>query len=376
MPIKGLSDQVRLPRLGKIRLGIKVEGGKNPYPQPVNYFVCPDSVKSVFGDKPKELRILFPTEDPTKWASQFYRGYSKSRGLICKGDGERATALIDEDTGALADKDSRNTTLKEIECDPEHCPEYGKRCRRVMNLQFLLPDIPGLGVWQLDTSSYWSIININSGIKLVTALCGRISMIPLILRLVPQEAHPNGFKKTVYVLSLDIPGKLTDMLKYTQTPPGKAILPTPDAEAPEDLFPSTVLPEEENSGASLPLCHSERSEEPQDATPAQAPATQTDNHAGPQPDEPRLKSLGDLFTACHKHYRLSSAQVIKELGLSCKEEIADPNDAWQQIKALSHSNPEPFGSCHSEGAKRPKNLSSPSTGGEASPERSEGTRWG
>jgi len=370
MPIKGLSDQVRLPRLGKIRLGIKVEGVKNPYPQPVNYFVCPDSVKSVFGDRPRELRILFPTEDPSKWASQFYRCYSKSRGLICKGDGERATALIDEDTGALADKDSIHTILKEVECDSEHCPEYGKSCRRVMNLQFLLPDVPGLGVWQLDTSSYWSIINMNSGIKLIAPLCGRISMIPLILKLVPQEAHPNGFKKTVYVLSLDIPGKLTDMLKYARMPPGKAILPAPDTEPPEDLFPAPVLEEEEAPDVAEHDRHEEAS-----AT-AQASPTETANHAEPQVNEPRLKSLGDLFTACHKHYGLSSSQVIKDLGLSCKEEIADPNDAWQQIKALSHSNPEPFGSYHSEGAKRPKNLSSPSPGGEASPERSEGTKWG
>lgn len=262
MPIKGLSDQVRLPRLGKIRLGIKVEGVKNPYPQPVNYFVCPDSVKSVFGDRPRELRILFPTEDPSKWASQFYRCYSKSRGLICKGDGERATALIDQDTGALAHRNSIHTILKEVECNPEHCPEYGRSCRRVMNLQFLLPDVPGLGVWQLDTSSYWSIININSGINLVTALCGHISMIPLILRLVPQEAHPNGFKKTVYVLSLDIPGKLTDMLKYTQAPPGKAILPAPDAEPPEDLFPTAALEKEETSEAPQTKQHQKHSLSP------------------------------------------------------------------------------------------------------------------
>jgi len=262
MPIKGLSDQVRLPRLGKIRLGIKVEGVKNPYPRPVNYFVCPDSVKSVFGDRPRELRILFPTEDPSKWASQFYRCYSKSRGLICKGDGDRATALIDEDTGALAHRNSIQTILKEVECDPEHCPEYGRSCRRVMNLQFLLPDVPGLGVWQLDTSSYWSIININSGINLVTALCGHISMIPLILRLVPQEAHPNGFKKTVYVLSLDIPGKLTDMLKYTRTPPGKVILPAPDAEPPEDLFPTAALEKEETSEAPQTKQHQKHSFSP------------------------------------------------------------------------------------------------------------------
>ena len=53
-PIKGISEIVRLPRLGKIRLGIKEEGADGKlYPTPTDYFVCPDEVKKVFGEKPK-----------------------------------------------------------------------------------------------------------------------------------------------------------------------------------------------------------------------------------------------------------------------------------------------------------------------------------
>ncbi|MEA3443021.1 MAG: hypothetical protein U9R04_06125 [Chloroflexota bacterium] len=247
MPIKGLTEEVRLPRLGKIRLGVMVEGRWNPYPQPVDYFVCPDAVKEVYGDKPRELHILFPTEDPSRWASQFYRCYSRTRGLVCQGDGERATALMDEEDGTLATRDSRHTVLQEVECDPQRCPEYGRRCRRVMNLQFLLPDVPGLGIWQLDTSSYWSMNNINAGVKLLTSLCGRISMIPLTLKLVPQEVHPGGLRKIVHVLSLDIPGTMTEMPRYAQAAPGQAILPAPDVEPPEDLFPPEILADEEGS---------------------------------------------------------------------------------------------------------------------------------
>jgi len=133
MPIKGLSDQVRLARLDKIRLGIKVAGGKNAYPRPVDHFVCPEPVKKVYGEQPRELRILFPNEDDSKWASQFYRCYSQAKGLICKGDGERATALIDEQTGYLATRSSTKTSFREINCNPGACARYGKRCRRVMS---------------------------------------------------------------------------------------------------------------------------------------------------------------------------------------------------------------------------------------------------
>lgn len=74
MPIKGTTDVRRLPRLGKIRLGLKVEGAtKSPYPQPTDYFVCPAEVAAVYGQKPMKLDILFPVEDDEIFAQQWYR---------------------------------------------------------------------------------------------------------------------------------------------------------------------------------------------------------------------------------------------------------------------------------------------------------------
>jgi len=239
MAIKGLSDQVRLPRLGKIRLGVRVEDGRNTYPKPVDYFVCPEPVRKVYGDRPKELRILFPIEDESKWAAQFYQCYSRSRELVCKGDGERASAMVDEQTGSLATRSSRKATLKEIDCYPQTCHYYGEQCHRVMNLQFLLPDVPGLGVWQLDTSSYWSMIHINNGIKIVRQACGRVSMIPLRLKLVAREVRPNGSKKAVYVLTLDTPLTLVEMLGLFMNP--SPFIPLPLARGEGNFFKGARL---------------------------------------------------------------------------------------------------------------------------------------
>jgi hypothetical protein len=222
MAIKGLSDQVRLPRLGKIRLGVREKGRGISYPRAVDYFVCPEPVRKVYGNRPKELRILFPIEDESRWAAQFYQCYSRGMGLVCKGDGQRARALLDEQTGCLATRSSRKTTLKEIDCHPQTCPHYGERCRRVMNLQFLLPDVPGLGVWQLDTSSYWSMVNINNGLKIVRQACGRVSMIPLRLKLVAQQVWPNGSKKAAYVLALGTPLTLMQMRRYARGTAGSS----------------------------------------------------------------------------------------------------------------------------------------------------------
>jgi hypothetical protein len=252
-PIKGISEIVRLPRLGKIRLGVKksTDSGVS-YPTPTDYFVCPGEVKKVFGEKPKELRIMFPTEDSEQWASQYLRCYSSTRGLICRGDGKTAVARVDVKTGEIAARDAVATELREIVCSPDSCA-YQQRgqCRRVMNLQFLIPDCPGFGVYQLDTTSYHSMLNVNSGLALIKSICQRVSMIPLSLKLVAKEVQPDGRKKKVYVLSLTCPYSLSEIQRYAQIPPAKAlILPPPDSEAPDDLFSDEILKEGETRQSS------------------------------------------------------------------------------------------------------------------------------
>lgn len=255
MPIKGLSEIVRLPRLGKVRLGIRQEGDRGPYPAATDHFVCPEAVQKVFGEKPKELRVMFPTEDESQWAAQYLKCYSASRGLICRGDGEMAIARVDAATGEIATKDAAHTELRpiglrEVPCDPEGCPRYRKaQCRRVMCLQFLLPDCPGFGVYQLTTSSFFSIVNVNSAIKAIRGICGRISMLPLFLKLVDRAVQPEGRQKTVRVLQLTAPYTPAEMQKYAQTPPSRVLLPPPaDTEAPDDLFPQEVLEDAEGVG--------------------------------------------------------------------------------------------------------------------------------
>jgi len=237
-PIKGMSEIVRLPRQGKIRLGIKEEGEGFSYPSPTDYFVCPDEVKKVFGEKPKELRIMFPTEDSEQWASQYLRCYSENGNLLCRGDGETALAKVQTLIREAGSAGETTSKLLEMPCNPDRCPCHRQGyCRRVMNLQFLLPNCPGFGVYQLDTSSYHSMKNINSAIAFLRGICQRVSMIPLSLTLVEQVVQPEGYDKIAYVLNLSCPLSLTEIQKYAQVPPGQALLPPPDSELPDDLFP-------------------------------------------------------------------------------------------------------------------------------------------
>lgn len=247
MPIKGVSEIRRLSRLGKIRLGIKKESPRTgtPYPEATDYFVVPEEVAQVYGEKPTELKIVFPTEDaPQQWLKR----YSLTRGLVCRGDGEKAMAQVDIDTGEIASRESTHTILKEIICEEKNCSAYkAKRCRPIMTLQFLLPDVPGaLGVYQIDTSSFNSIVNVNSSLELIKA-CGRVSMIPLLLKLVPQQVQPEGKKKTVHVLQLVSPYTFTELLKLIDRSPKDIFLLPVAEEPPDDLFPPEVIDEEDGN---------------------------------------------------------------------------------------------------------------------------------
>ena len=209
MPIKDLSDTVRLPRLGKIHLGYKHP--EKGYPVKTDYFVFPKEhsdykkLVEVFGEKPKELRILIPVEDEELWATQYYKAYSLTRGLVCKGDGEVAMRMVDVKTGGMPDKETGTIQMKEMTCAGKECPEYkAKKCGETMNLRFVLPEVPGIGIWQIDTGSINSILNINSCANLIKKAFGRISLIPLKLTLEPIEVNnpETGKKQTVFVMHL------------------------------------------------------------------------------------------------------------------------------------------------------------------------------
>ncbi len=256
MPIKGLTESRRLPRLGKIHLGIKkTNSNGKEYPSATDFFVLPEELRELFGNKPTELPILFPVEDEEQFTSQFFRSYSMSRGLVCKGDGVTSSRMVDTLTGAMANRDTKEIAWQtELKCEGKECPYYGKLCKEVMNLQFILPTAPGLGVWQIDTGSINSIININSMIALIRGIYGRIAMVPLLLTLEPIEVkHPDtGKKKTVRVLNHRTQGTMLQLMEAVEKPRSFVMLPAPaedgspeDTElpVPDDEIPELIIPQ-------------------------------------------------------------------------------------------------------------------------------------
>ena len=231
MPINGLTNKRRLPRAGVIRLGIKKvhEKTKKEYPEEVDYFVCPELVQKIYGSEPKSLVVMFPVENEEVFFQQFYRRYGNGI-LLCKGDGVEAHAW-DFDKGGL----------KKIDC-PCKLLEGGD-CKAVGNLQFLLPEVEeAAGVWQVNTSSKNSIIDLNSGIDFIRAVAGRIAMIPLLLKreeISTLRVEDKELKRgRHYTMKLSLEGTSLKKLQLMgKIKPTEILLPAPDESQPEDLFP-------------------------------------------------------------------------------------------------------------------------------------------
>jgi hypothetical protein len=359
MPIQGLTEKRRLPRLGKLHLGIKktktVNGREVEYPSAVDYFVCPPEVQKIFGEKPKELRILIPVEDEERWASQYYRSYTKTRGLVCKGDGINAVRMVDVETGTLADSKSQKVIMKDTPCQGRECPDYNKQCREVMNLQFLLPEVAGLGIWQIDTGSINSIRNINSASELIKRIYGRISMIPLLLTVEPYSVQdPDGKKRDVYVLNLRTNQTLLELMETARTKrlttgEGEPMMPEPDDELPELIMPQNqepVVTEKAMNGESKapePKLKAEtlapweaKTPAPSEKTKTAPPAAETtideDWEKMDKETAGKIQNVTELKGLMAKH-KVGTREVYEILSIKSFMELVDLDQAWADIKA-------------------------------------------
>jgi len=240
--IKGLSDKRRLPRLGIIRLGIKLKSKKTgqEYPSETEYFVCPDEVKAIYGAEPKELDILVPLNDIDCVLPMAYKHYGSSRGLICTGDGEEAYR-VNADTGEMEQR----------EC-PCELLEDGK-CKQSAAFMFMLPKVSMGGIYQIRTSSFNSIIDLQSGLDFVQALIGRFAMIPLTLRRVKTETHFEGKKQNHYTMQVIFAGNI-DTINQLKSDTEKILshsqyaLPALVDENPEYDPVDAVVEDEEDTG--------------------------------------------------------------------------------------------------------------------------------
>lgn len=207
--IPGLTDRRRVTRLGHIRLGVRARNAKGitsrckhpdtelcPYcshPTETDHFVVPPEVAKIYGDNPTELEVMFLKEANEENFPVAFKMYGQSRGLKCIGNGTTAKRLVDE----------KERRWEYVDCP---CDQRDKACKAIGALYIMLPKVNVGGVYQISTSSFHSIVDVQSGMDYVRMLYGKLALIPVILIRKPTETY-EGAKRTHYTLDLRSPSR-------------------------------------------------------------------------------------------------------------------------------------------------------------------------
>jgi hypothetical protein len=325
--IHHISGIRRLPRLGKIRLGIKKKtaNGKE-YPAEVDYFVCPPEVQKFYGTQPKLLDVMFPIDDPTTVFPQALKWYTSS-SLKCKGDGvtamRRVKDLTPEQKAKLKDElPDDPESLVEVDCP---CPllEQGQ-CSQKGNLLVMLPRVSMGGVYQIDTGSYHNIVRINSALDYLRGLAGRIALVPLVLKRMPEKIEYEGHRATHYLLSLEFTGNIEEVKKLREDTNHvldriqTLALPAPVEDNPEPPTIPTVEPEEEPNNRDKKQAPDQQDKKQE--LPKQEPYKQ---ETPPVFDPMLTKDQERAIVSLAKMLKWDSTRILEEMRKFGVEEFSD-----------------------------------------------------
>lgn len=148
-------------------------------------------------------------------------------------------------------------------CDPDK-----RECSIHTRLSVMLRDLPGLGVWRIDTSGYYAAVELQGAVEVVQLAAGRGQMLPARLRLEQRMVKRVGQgtrRFAVPVLDIEVspgqllgPAPLTPMIDSPTTAaveavgepqpkPRPALTPVPDTvpEAPVPSIADQASPEPE-----------------------------------------------------------------------------------------------------------------------------------
>jgi len=306
--IKELSERRRLPRLGVIRLGLKKlsKASGKEYPTEVDYFVVPPEVQKIYGEKPKRLDVMLPLDEIDIIFPQAYKYYGSSKGLKCQGDGELAYRVEEGE-------------MVQIECPCENLDS--KKCKQTGTLMVMLPKVSVGGIYQIRTSSFNSIVDVNSGLDYVRALLGRFCMVPLVLERVTTETHHDEQKQNHYTLRLVFDADIytlnalrqdtTRVIEHSR----QYLIEAPIDENPE-LDPPDVVDEEEGPPLEAP-----QEEPPKMATSPQLKAIHTHlTKKGISDRDAGLLFLGDMIG---RKIESSKELTIREANMVIDKMIAE-----------------------------------------------------
>lgn len=228
-------------------------------------------------------------------------------------------------------------------CDPDK-----RECSIHTRLSVMLRDLPGLGVWRIDTSGYYAAVELQGAVEVVQLAAGRGQMLPARLRLEQRMVKRVGQgtrRFAVPVLDIEVspgqllgPAPLSPMLD-APTPPVEAIEPVGEQQ-PKPRPALTPVPDTVPE-APVPSIAEQASPEPEprrrraNAAPPVPPSGLKPRAAAevPPPDdepEPVLRRAPGDYSGDQAETQLAAAEAAAEHAVE-----AQPLITAQQLKKLS-----------------------------------------
>ncbi|HEV8450555.1 MAG TPA: hypothetical protein VGQ45_03920 [Gaiellales bacterium] len=197
-----MPETIRPPRVGRVRLGEKTAKG---YPKAVDYFrvdldesgitsqPAVDSFHEVYGDTPRQLRIQIPGHTIEQVVDQAYRRYSAG-GLQRQCEGPAGQCSAKSQSGAWTDQPCLCAAQG---LDPNGEPHHKDACEFSFSFSFLLPDVSGLGIWDLSSGSTMSRDAIVGFLQMMLNLRGQIALLECDMLVVMKTGRAGALVPTV-----------------------------------------------------------------------------------------------------------------------------------------------------------------------------------
>jgi hypothetical protein len=246
-----------------LRLGIKKKttGGKE-YPSEVDYFIldpeAPDPAEKLrliklfeeeFGKEPKSISIMLRHSEIDEAFPQNYKRYGRNTALKCIGDGKTALCTDPQFAEGLEiESEHPDRKLPIVKCLGRNCKfsvvnekATNKECKATATLSVEIPALGGIGVWQITTGSFNSILNINGFIRDMMHRFGRAHMLPLTLERREIETIFKGKKAKHYPLYMNTDKSMTEMMKQLSIAPERVLIETYGEQVKELPPPAEIM---------------------------------------------------------------------------------------------------------------------------------------
>lgn len=246
MPILDL--QRRLAEVGRIRIGQQVKTSKGTRPAKLDYF----RLTSADRTRIEQASRLYGG-DVAEWeapAGKQFEVITKTDTLpvVVPPSDMAFTQFYESWSGGGCQRrcDGVNESISEGPC---LCDPDARECKIHSRLSVMLRDLPGLGVWRIDSSGYFAGVELQGAVEVVKLAAGRGQMLPAVLRLEQRQVkRVDEQVKRFAVPVLDLlvsPAQLLgggDMLSIEPPRDGLDNVYTGPLDSPPHLTPALLTP--------------------------------------------------------------------------------------------------------------------------------------